>query len=239
MVCVVMGAALVGMIFMVKAYAASLDAPAAPSDPNSAMYTVTDVYNRINDGTAGTLRAGAFTEPSLGPASTGYDLGELYDLASERSRPAKTGQTTEYRSGDDGTWQKGASWPSTRFTDNGVTVTDHLTGLEWAEDANLPGGARTWNDAIDYCNALSLGGYDDWRLPDTRELLSLIDYSQDNPALPSGHPFDNVQSQRYWTSTTSTNDVPNRAWSVHLLRPIVDEYGKGVTYFVWPLRGGQ
>jgi hypothetical protein len=41
----------------------------------------------------------------------------------------KTGQTTSYRSGDDGDLEKGVTWPNPRFTDNSDgTVTDNLTG---------------------------------------------------------------------------------------------------------------
>ncbi|NIO68243.1 MAG: DUF1566 domain-containing protein, partial [Anaerolineae bacterium] len=42
----------------------------------------------------------------------------------------------------------------------------------------------------------------DWRLPNVRELQSLIDYGRQTPALPSGHPFTGVQSSLYWSSTT-------------------------------------
>jgi hypothetical protein len=81
------------VVFAVPGLCGELDDPPAPTSADSAMYTISDVYNRINDGTAGTKRSGAFTEPSAGPASTGHTLTELYDLASQRSRPARTGQT--------------------------------------------------------------------------------------------------------------------------------------------------
>ncbi len=70
------------------AMAGELDSQFAPTHSDSAMYTMQDVYNRIDDGTEGTKRSGAFTEPSAAPGSTGHTLTELYDLASERSRPA-------------------------------------------------------------------------------------------------------------------------------------------------------
>ncbi len=85
---------LLGVLFCFAttlAMAGELDSPAAPTDSDSAMYTLQDVYNRIDDGTEGTKRSGAFTEPDAPPGSTGHTLTELYDLASERSRPAKTG----------------------------------------------------------------------------------------------------------------------------------------------------
>ena len=71
-------------------------------------------------------------------------------------------------------------------------VLDNLTGLMWTRNANL-GGSRTWTNSITYCEALTNGGYEDWRLPSVRELQSLMDYGRDTPALPPGHPFANVQ----------------------------------------------
>lgn len=58
--------------------AGSLDAPAAPTAAASAMFTLTDLYDRLNAGTAGAPRPGAFVEPVAGPtAGTGYTLNEI------------------------------------------------------------------------------------------------------------------------------------------------------------------
>jgi hypothetical protein len=106
----------------------------------------------------------------------------------------------------------------------------------WTRNSNL-NGAKNWNNAIDYCNGLSHGGYDDWRLPNIRELQSLIHYGFANPALPSDHPFTVQLIVPYWTSTTwaGSTDV---AWYLYL------DYGraaydlKTVLPYVWPVRGG-
>jgi len=153
----------------------------------------------------------------------------------------KTGQTTSYRTGDDGDLEKGVAWPDPRFTDHGNgTVTDNLTGLMWTKNANLPGGS-TWNDAIDYCNAMNAGagtyGYNDWRLPNVRELQSLIDYSRWSPALPSGHPFTGVQPYSYWSSSSA--DLSYEAWFVYLPLGRVDHDNNADEYYVWPVRAGQ
>ena len=64
-------------VWMSKAHAGSLDAPAAPTDDNSAMYTLEDVYQRLNTGAEGTKRTGGFAEPAAGPAGgTGRTLDE-------------------------------------------------------------------------------------------------------------------------------------------------------------------
>jgi len=52
-------------------------------------------------------------------------------------------------------------------------VKDNLTGLMWARAMNMFGNC-TWTNAISNCNAVSYGGYTDWRLPNVRELQSLV-----------------------------------------------------------------
>ena len=169
---------------------------------------------------------------------------------------AKTGQTTCYNldngfveiscagTGQDGEYQKGVASPSPRFTDNGDgTVTDNLTGLMWAKDAHL-GGNMNWNGAIDFANNLSLGTscgeqLTDWRLPNVKELQSLIDFNNYDPALPTGHPFTNVQSKYYWTSTTQGQSTSNK-WQVNIHDGLLRTNSRISTiYNVWPVRGGN
>jgi hypothetical protein len=60
--------------------AGSLNAPAAPSVAASAMFSITDLYNRLNTGAAGAKRVGAFVEPTGAPASTVYTLDQIMGL---------------------------------------------------------------------------------------------------------------------------------------------------------------
>ncbi len=155
----------------------------------------------------------------------------------------RTGQTASYRAGDDGNLQIGVASPTPRFSDhsNG-TVTDHRTGLMWSKNANMPGGTRNWSDAIDYCATLNAGegtyGYTDWRLPNRLEMESLLDFGRFSPALPAGHPFSNVQTEYYWTSTTRA-DGTQYAWMVIVSYGHVNGGLKSDPYRVWPVRGGQ
>jgi quinol monooxygenase YgiN len=131
-----------------------------------------------------------------------------------------------------------------RFTDNyDGTVTDNLTNLIWLKDADAFGEVE-WKDALDKARALAHGSgglsdnskRGDWRLANIRELLSLIDYGEADPILPYGHPFQNVKTAIYWTSTTLAA-APRLAWMITL--------GIGPTVFVvkntparmWPVRG--
>jgi hypothetical protein len=221
---------------------------AGPTAIGSQMVTLEQIFNRINLGAAAGKMT-TFTEPSSGPtAGTMHTLDEIYDLAGQRAPVARTGQTlTEPISApsfSDGDLQKGVAWPSPRFTIQGVTVTDNLTGLMWTKDGNLAGVPKNWFDALTYCNNLDHGGYTDWRLPNARELQSLIDYGRLNPALPPGHPFTNVQPAPYWSSTIFA-ESPDGAWIAFMDRGFLLPGGSRSdpdplnVFSVWPVRGGQ
>ena len=158
----------------------------------------------------------------------------------------KTGQTKFHAIGDDGALERGVIWPNQRFTDNGNgTVTDNLTGLIWLKNANCF-GERTWQQAIDDCNNLSAGwcglldgsSSGDWRLPNVRELHSIIDYGKFDPALPSEHLFTNVQSTYYWSSTTHPSS-PHGAWAITLEDGYLGDDLKTYTRHVLPVRAGH
>jgi len=171
---------------------------------------------------------------------------------------AKTGQTTSYAPGDDWDLEKGVVWPNPRFTNHGDgTVTDNLTGLMWLKEANhiktncsgfdsddVPNDGKViWQHALDFVAAMNAGayesyGYNDWHLPNIKELLSLIDWGRSDPALPSGHPFTNVQSDYYWSSTTCEHNS-FRAWCVIMGNGFVNYGGKASNCYVWPVRGEQ
>ena len=182
----------------------------------------------------------------------------------------KTGQTNTYGvTGTDGALQKGVAWPTPRFTDNGNgTVTDKLTGLMWQKNANCmkshyPGfdndatlgdGAVTWVHALGFVAGINNGtyplcgaGYSDWRLPNVKELQSLIDYGFYGPALPDtlgtgkwteGNPFQGVKTANYWSSSTLAS-LTTYAWLVPFSDGYVGVNNKNDSYYVWPVRGGK
>lgn len=111
-----------------------------------------------------------------------------------------------------------------RFVDNGDgTVTDTDTGLMW-QQASAPAfeGSVTegtsfmdWYDAGVYCALLTLGGYDDWRLPEKEELVSLVDLSRQDPAIDTDY-FPETFSASYWSSNVGDDsgaDAYLLAWA--------------------------
>jgi len=207
------------------------------------------VYAATPAALAGTL------EPPGPVAPTMVTLQQIYDKIGPGAGVAKTGQTTCWNAsgtviscagtGQDGALQKGVS-VSPRFTDNlNGTVKDNLTGLIWLKNANCF-GIQTWTNALGNSNTLAGGacGLSDgsvagaWRLPNIKELQSLIDFGRFNSALPVGHPFSGVQLDGYWSSTTDALS-PGNAWDVGLGNGDVRSAGKSSTYVVWPVRGGQ
>jgi hypothetical protein len=146
---------------------------------------------------------------------------------------AQTGQTTSYVPGDDGDLEMGVPWPSPRFTDNSDgTQIDNLTGLRWTSDGSF---YSNWYNATQYCNSYSLDGLDDWRLPNFKELLSVVDFGQDAPVLPLGHFFTKIAGQSggqdyYWSSTTDPHfDSGNDS-------KIISLYTSEMRF--WPKTGG-
>ena len=198
---------------------------------------------------------------------------EVTGTASISSNPApvpKTGQTTSYATDDDGDLENGAAWPNPRFTDNeNGTVTDNLTGLIWLADADAF-GIRQWSTALTDCSTLNTDEHGltdgssqgDWRLPNRKELASLVLLGNSAPSVPNtagtgkwtaDDPFTDVRSSHYWSSSTYYNDT-RYAWVVNFGDgSIPNSSGNKVTIpggeggfdtgpaqlYVWPVRGGQ
>lgn len=85
-----------------------------------------------------------------------------------------------------------------------ATITDRATGLVWQRGDS--GRGLDWPSALNYCERLELGGHDDWRLPNAKELQSIVDYTR-SPATTGTAAIDPVFSvsdieSYYWTGTT-------------------------------------
>jgi len=142
-------------------------------------------------------------------------------------------------SGQDGEYRTGAPWPEPRFDVLGETVLDQLTGLIWTKDANPNSYPVTWMEALENIRGMNHDHYlgcNDWRLPNRRELRSLMSYQARNPALPDDHPFENVFLGWYWTSTSAAIN-PAYAWYIHMEGARMFFGRKDQYYLFWPVRG--
>jgi hypothetical protein len=125
-----------------------------------------------------------------------------------------------------------------RFLVETKTALDRHTGLMWSLDASLGEFPTTWAEAFEFIQSLNQNhyqGYCNWRLPNRRELFSLISHDQINPALPSDHPFENVFHGYYWSASTSDR-LPRQAWYIHFGGAKVYRGMKQSSYMVWPVR---
>jgi hypothetical protein len=113
--------------------------------------------------------------------------------------------------GQDGDLRSGVPWPQPRFALEEDGVRDMLTGLLWARSTDHL-GACTWEEALLAATRLRDKGRP-WRLPTIRELESLVDAEQHDPALPE-HPFTDIR-EAYWSSTSSAY-APDWAYCLYL-----------------------
>ncbi len=108
---------------------------------------------------------------------------------------------------------RGNTYGVNNFIDNGDgTITDQSTGLIWQKTDS--GEGMIWKDALEYSENLEFAGYNDWRLPNAKELQSIVDYSR-CPDITNSAAIDpifeistitNEGGQQdypfFWTSTT-------------------------------------
>ena len=102
---------------------------------------------------------------------------------------------------------RGPKYGLNNFVDNGDgTVSDIATGLMWQKADD--GKGRDWQEALSYAEHLQLAGYHDWRLPDQKELHSIVDYD----FIPAINPVFHMQDPKgwFWTSTPFI-DFPGQA----------------------------
>jgi Protein of unknown function (DUF1566) len=172
-----------------------------------------------------------------------------------------TGQTTTFTPGDDGSLQRGAIL---RYRDNGDgTITDANTSLMWEKKVAeqglhfhdnhfvwTPGPGSVW-DWVASLNAENGGAgfanHTDWRLPNLRELQSIVDYQNSAPAVAS--EFNTActpgcgmgacsctEPSNLWTSTTFMADS-TLAWWVDFANGFVGTDAKTAAWHARAVRG--
>jgi hypothetical protein len=108
------------------------------------------------------------------------------------------------------------SYGENDFSDNGDgTITDNATGLMWMQSDS--GEGMSWQEALEYAEGKTFAGYSDWRLPNAKELQSIVDYTR-APGATNSAAIDPVFNctgitneggqpdfAYYWTGTTHAN----------------------------------
>lgn len=143
-------------------------------------------------------------------------------------------------SGQDGDGRTSGPGALARFAPRADgTVADGLTGLCWLPSADATGYPVSWEEGLAVVrdmNRNAVHGRSDWRMPNRRELRSLVSHGAKNPALPANHPFANVFSGRYWTSSSFAG-MPRHAWYVHMEGARVFYERKDRYCLLWPVCG--
>jgi hypothetical protein len=139
------------------------------------------------------------------------------------------------------------------FVDNSNgTITDQTTGLMWMQDDSgafnvspRGDGSLIWEEALSFCETLDYAGYNDWRLPNAKELQSIVDYTRSpdttnsaaiDPAFHVTVILDDMEQTNYpyfWTSTTHLDGMRPGDRAVYVA------FGEAQGYMQGPNSGGQ
>ena len=121
-----------------------------------------------------------------------------------------------------------AAEEATNFTIEGTPgeqiLTDAGSGLAWQK---VHKDELNWDQAKAYCEDLKYGGKDDWRLPDRRELMTIVKYRKSNPA----SDFPGMPAKYFWSHSTSA-EAGGFAWGVNFRNGSLNNYDKASTQLV-------
>jgi len=182
------------------------------------------------------------SSPALGQSTHAFNSGmNCHDVWKLPDTSTGTVDYTEIP-GEDTDYQPAASSPS--YTNDYVngTTTDNVTGLMWGGSSETDD--YTWAAALSSC-AVTMNispGYAhcmDWRLPNVRELMSIVDYGIVPRPTINTTAFPGTAEYPYWTSTTYAYASGNtNAWYVEFRDGYVGTDSKTICHYVRCVRGG-
>ena len=145
------------------------------------------------------------------------------------------------------------NWEDSRYTINGDgTVTDKKTNLMWkrCEEGSSGSDCMTgtaaeynWREALELVNGHSFATYSDWRLPNIKELRTIVAFDRNNPALNST-AFPNLPentSHHVWSSTPTWlihDGFANDSWFVKFNNGAAAAHDRINVHYVRLVRGG-
>lgn len=112
-------------------------------------------------------------------------------------------------------------------------IYDSLTGLFWQQ--HIYNDTLSWEQALLYADTCTYANYTDWRLPNIKELQSLVDVSKENPCVNKNY-FKNISAQKFWASTTLPNQT-SKAWFWDTRFGITSYLSKDSKIYVWLVLG--
>lgn len=209
-----------------------------------------------NGGRQCTVSAGVYTVINHRTGERFPDIivpGQKSNDSDEPLAPAtSTGQVVSYVHGDDGDYQLGLSPVGQRFFDNGDgTFKDKFTGLTWlsVRECLLK---FEWSSGVDYANNFSASSGacpsladgskpGDWRLPNIKELYTLVHLADSFPTWDPDIPFTGNWTDdpyEFFWSSTSFQPIPEfNAFALDGAVGQIRSYSKSEnSFYIWPVR---
>lgn len=143
---------------------------------------------------------------------------------------------------------RGDAYAVNEFIDNGDgTISDLATGLMWMQTDS--GEGKDWENALAYAENLEHAGYSDWRLPNVKELQSIVDYSGVYPAIDANFFQVTDIDAYFWTSTSAffsnaSEEAQKRYWAWYVAFGYAvdkegnDSHGAGAVRYDTKVEGG-
>ena len=157
--------------------------------------------------------------------------------------------SSENAAGDDGViqqgWDKGMRF---KLCDNNTSVQDRATGLIWQRRESSSrefggiSGSMTWLPSFDYVEAMNKAAFahhTDWRLPNIRELASIVDFGKESPAINDKYFLNTHKGAGFYWSSTTVAECSTNAWAVLFKRGETHDRNKGGSGYIRVVRGGR